>query len=243
MAFGTSSPQHWNEIKLHCVEGIKLPCAWSIDNCPLLGPFYVLGAVHTWFHLITPPFYICRNWGSDLNSFVQWSQQARKWWTRTWIQESLTSFSKFHRNTSADWYSNQPWRQFPSPASSCFYLLPCVVARLQDRPQRSHLLLLTPLCHPLHILPGLVCVPRYGRSDGMSHPRLHCEILWFPPWGPSIPLPLSLFLNQLTSSEDTQACSETLTSPNKHQWRVETCQLPCEEPGADPPAPVKLQMT
>lgn len=26
---------------------------------------------------------ICRNWGSDLDCFVQWSPQVRKWWTRT----------------------------------------------------------------------------------------------------------------------------------------------------------------
>lgn len=115
----------------------------------------------------------------------------------------MASFSKLHRNTSADWYSNQPRQQFLSLVSSCFYLLPHVVARLQNSPQRSHLLLLTPLFHLLHILPELVCVcPDMAEVIGCPIQDYIVKYCGFclNSFFPSIPFPLSL--NQLISYED-----------------------------------------
>lgn len=113
----------------------------------------------------------------------------------------------------------------------------------QNSPQRSQLLLLTPLFHPLHILPELVCVcPDMAEVIGcpiQDYTVKYCgfclDSLFL-----SIPFPLSL--NQLISYEDTQACSKTLRSLAKCQWRVETFWLPCEDPGTDPPNSVKLQV-
>ena len=108
--------------------------------------------------------------------------------------------------------------------------------------QFHHLLLLVPLCHPLCIRPGLICVTRYGRNDEMSFVKyrgFHLGLLF------SLPLFLvlssSLFLvlspithsgrNQPTSHENNQAYIQA-RSPAKRPASYHVSKPESDPPGS-----------